>query len=420
MIDIQLLRDNPEAVRAGAKAKKVHINVEDILALDREHRALLQKIEACRAEKRVAGKEIGKTKDTARKEELLAAMRVVDAQEEALKPEIAKVEERLHALLMNIPNMPAADVTVGKDDTENEIIRRVGEIPKFDFTPKDYLTLAAQHNLIDVERAAKVSGSRFGYIMGDAALLQFALIHYATETLIREGYTPVLPPVLVNESTMRGMGYLEHGGEDETYHFTQDDLYLVGTSEQSIVPMHRDEILEEKNMPRRYFGYSTCFRREAGAHGKDTRGILRVHQFDKVEMVSVVRPEDGDAEHERLLAIEEKLMQGLQLPYHVLKICTGDLGGPAARKYDIEAWIPSEGKYRETHSTSTCTDFQSRRLNIRFRREKGGVEFAHILNGTAFAMGRTIIAILENYQQADGSIAIPEVLQKYMGKKKIG
>ena len=248
-------------------------------------------------------------------------------------------------------------------------------------------------------------------------MMEFAIVQYVLHTLRKYKFSPVVPPVMISKKSMGAMGYLDRGA-DEIYK-TQDDLYLVGTSEQSVGPMHMDEIIDEKDLPLRYIAFSTCFRREAGSYGKDTRGILRVHQFDKLEMFSFTAPEESDKEHKFLLAMEEKLMKGLKLPYQVVNICSGDLGDPAARKWDIETWIPSEGRYRETHSTSTCTDYQARRLNIKMRRKDGKTELLHTLNGTAFAIGRILIAIIENYQQKDGSIKVPAVLQKYCGFKNI-
>ena len=282
--------------------------------------------------------------------------------------------------------------------------------------------MAQESDLIDIDRAGKVSGSRFGYLKGSAALLEFALVDLAMKTLAKEGFVPVVPPVLINEKSMRAMGYLERG-KGEIYYLPSDNLYLVGTSEQSIGPMHMDEVFKEENLPKRYISFSTCFRREAGSYGKDTKGILRVHQFDKVEMFSLVRPEDSEKEHKFLLSLEEKLMRALELPYRVLDICSGDLGDPAAAKYDIEAWMPGQnngkGEYRETHSTSNTTDFQSRRLNIKYKNSAGKLEFVHMLNGTAFAMGRMIIAILENYQTEKGTIKVPQVLQNYLNISEI-
>ncbi|MBU4350703.1 serine--tRNA ligase, partial [Patescibacteria group bacterium] len=293
-----------------------------------------------------------------------------------------------------------------------------GKLPEFDFEPKSHFELGESLDIIDTKRAGKVSGSRFGYLKNGMAKLELAMINFAVDFLSEQGFIPVIPPVMISLDSMKGMGYLEHGGEENMYILDKDNLVLVGTSEQSIGPMHKDETFEEKDLPKRYIGISTCFRREAGSYGKDTKGILRVHQFNKVEMFSFTKPEDSDKEHEYLLSLEEKLMQALELPYQVVKMCSGDLGMPAARKYDIEVWLPSENRYRETHSTSTCTDFQARRLNIRFKRKDGKSEFVHMLNGTAFSE-RPILAILENYQQKDGSVLIPKVLQKYTGFEKI-
>jgi len=321
-----------------------------------------------------------------------------------------------------LPNIPFEDVPVGKDDSQNIILRKVGKSTK---GGKDYMQLGQDLNLIDIDRAGKVAGSRFGYIKNELALLEFALIKLVMDTLKnlpagRQGkFQPVIPPVMVKNQMARGTGYFEAADEKEAYYLPADDMYLVGTSEQSLVAMHADEVLDEKKLPLRYVGFSTCFRREAGSYGKDTKGILRVHQFDKLEMVIFSKVEDSATEHKLLLSIEEKLMKALGLPYQVINICTGDLGRPAAAKFDIETWLPSENKYRETHSTSNCTDYQARRLNIRYKDANNKMQFVHTLNGTAFAIGRILIMILENYQQKDGSIKVPKVLQKYCGFKAI-
>ncbi|MBU4315204.1 serine--tRNA ligase, partial [Patescibacteria group bacterium] len=259
--------------------------------------------------------------------------------------------------------------------------------------------------------------ARFTYLKGDGVLLEFALIQYALQTVAKHGFTPVITPHMVKPEVMRAMGYLEHGGHDEIYYLSKDNMYLIGTSEQSVGAMHMDEILDGAKLPIRYVGFSPCYRREAGSYGKDTKGILRVHQFDKVEMFSFSTPENSDAEHNLILEIEETLMQGLKIPYRVIKMVTGDLGLPAARKYDIEAWMPSQKVYRETHSCSSCTDFQARRLNTRYKIGDGKPQLVHTLNGTTFAIGRTLIAILENFQQEDGSVIVPEVLRPFMGGK---
>ena len=307
---------------------------------------------------------------------------------------------------------------MGKDETSNELVRTFGEPTKFEFEPKDHLDLGIDLDIIDMDRAAKVSGARFAYLKGDAVLLEFALVQYALHVTMQEGFVPVLPPHMISTAAMSAMGYLEHGGEEEIYHLKNDDMVLIGTSEQSIGPMLMNELIDTDNIPLRYLGFSPCYRREAGSYGRDTRGIIRVHQFDKVEMFSFTSSEKSDAEHELLLSIQERLMQGLKLPHRVMKLCSGDTGSPSARTYDIETWIPSQKTYRETSSTSNTTDFQTRRLNTRVRLENKN-ELAHALNGTAFAIGRVIVAIMENYQQADGSIVVPDVLRAYVGKDRI-
>jgi len=294
------------------------------------------------------------------------------------------------------------------------VMEEIGEKPKFDFKPKDYLTIAENLDLIDVKRAAKTSGTRFGFIKREAVLLEFALINLALDNLTKKRFIPVLPPVMLKSEMARGMGYLEQADANEAYYLPQDDLYLAGTAEQPLGTMHANEVLDEKDLPRRYVGFSTCFRREAGAYGKDTKGILRVHQFDKVEMFSFCRPGESQKEHQFFLEIEKGLMNDLKIPYQIVQICTGDLGFPAAAKYDIEAWFPNQGRYRETHSTSNCTDFQARRLNIRYQNSKSKkLEFVHTVNGTVFSQ-RPLLAIIENYQQKDGSIIVPEALKKYL------
>jgi seryl-tRNA synthetase len=404
MLDIKLIRENPKEVEGGAKAKGRQIDIKAILKLDEEKRALQTEVDSLRQ---------GRHDKVEDREVARQAKEQVKNKEKELK----EVAEKLEKLLLEIPNLPKADVKIGKDESENEVLKQVGKPPKFDFKARDYMELARMHDLIDMERAGKISGSRFSYLKNEVALLEFALLQYGLDLMLKNNFTPVIPPVLIGERAMRAMGYLEHGGEEETYHFEKDNLYLVGTSEQAVGPMHMDEVLNLKDLPKRYVAFSTCFRREAGSYGKDTKGILRVHQFNKLEMVVYATPEDSDKEHDFMLSLEEQLMKGLGLPYQVIKMCSADLGDPAARKYDIETWIPSEGKYRETHSCSTTTDFQSRRLNTKFKDSDGKLKFVHMLNGTVFSE-RPIIAILENYQQEDGTILIPEVLQVYMGGRK--
>jgi len=406
MININDLRDNVEKFKKGVEAKQLDSAlIDDVLKLDGERRKLLGEIEKLRADRNVYAKEqnIEKGKETKIKLQ-------------KVEPELTKIEKEYKEKLFQIPNLPADDVKTGKDESENEIVREWGDKKK---SPnRDYLELGEELDIVDIKRAAKVSGSRFGYLKGDAVLLEMALVQFAMEFLVKEGFTPIIPPSLIKKESMRGMGYLEHGGEEDMYVLDKDDLVLVGTSEQSIGPMHMNEVLSGKDLPKRYVSFSPCFRREAGSYGKDTKGILRVHQFDKVEMFSFAKPENSEDEHEYLLSLEEKLFQALEIPYQVVKMCSGDLGAPATKKYDLEAWMPGQGKHREVTSTSNATDFQARRLNIKYQ-DGGEKKHVHTLNGTAFAIGRTIIAIIENYQQEDGSIIVPEVLQKWVGKKKI-
>lgn len=407
MFDIKFIRNNPETVKEGALKKGVTVDVDLILKVDEERRELIKKVEGLKAEQKKLGKEnIGEAQRI--KEEI-----------KRIEPELVKKEKDLQPLLLRIPNLPLPDVPVGKDEKENVVIEKVGEKPSFPFKPKDYMEIAEKMDLIDVKRAGKTSGSRFGFIKGKAVLLEFALVNFAFDVLTKEGFVPVLPPVMLKSEMARGMGYLEQADVNEAYYLPQDDLYLIGTAEQPLGAMHAEEIFREDELPRRYAGFSTCFRREAGSYGKDTKGVLRVHQFDKVEMFSFCRPEDSEKEHKFFLETEKKLMRELKLYFQVVNICTGDLGFPAARKYDIETWLPSEQRFRETHSTSNCTDFQARRLNIRYRKKGGELDFVHTVNGTAFSQ-RPLLAILENCQQKDGSIKVPNILQKYAGFKKIG
>jgi len=418
MLDIKYIRENPELIKEGCRKKQIKVDIDQLLEIDKKRKELMLALEDARAQKNKANEEIKQLHEKEKKEVVILKMRELDKNNDRIEAEFKELDAEFQGLMGLIPNPPCPDVHEGKDDSENKVIRKWGNLPKFNFEPKAHFELGESLDIIDTKRASKVSGSRFGYLKNEMAILELAMINFAVDTLSKQGFVPVIPPVMINLDSMKSMGYLEHGGEENMYILEKDNLVLVGTSEQSIGPMHKDEIFEENDLPKRYIGISTCFRREAGSYGKDTKGILRVHQFNKVEMFSFTKPQDSDKEHEYLLALEEKLMQALKLPYQVVKMCTGDLGMPAARKYDIEVWLPSEKRYRETHSASTCTDFQARRLNIRFKRKDGKLEFVHMLNGTAFSE-RPILAILENYQQKDGSVKIPDVLQKYTGFKVI-
>ena len=403
MIDVKYIRENKKEVENGIKAKGFKVDIDSVLELDGKRGVLRKQIEELNAER----KKNAETKNIETGKKIKEKIAKLENDEKIL-------DEKIYDILRKLPNLPLPEVPVGKDEIENVVLREVGEKPKFNFPAKDYMTLAENLGWIDVERAGKAIGSRFGYLLRDAVDLEFALTRFAFDVLKKEGFIPVVPPVFLKPEAMRGAGYLDYN-EDEVYHLEKDDLYLIGTSEQAIAAMHMNEILEAKKLPLRYAGFSSCFRREAGSYGKDTKGILRVHQFDKIEMFSFFEPENSKKEHEFLLSMEEKLMQALQIPYRVLQMCTGDLGFQAANKYDIEAWLPGQNQYRETHSTSNDTEFQSRRLNIKYKNLKTGKnEFVHTLNGTAFAIGRMIIAIMENYQQKDGVVKIPTVLEGYI------
>jgi seryl-tRNA synthetase len=397
-------------VRAALARRGADAGLDRVLELDALRRELIPQTEAIRAEQNTASKAIGAAKQ--RGEDVsaaIAAMEEVAARGRALSDELSRVEAELNAALAELPNL--ADEDAPPEDT---VLREVGEAGR---TGRDHLELAG--SMIDMEAAARVSGSRFAYLKGDLVLLEFALVRWALDKVRGHGFEPVVPPVLVREPALYGTGFLPDT-EQQIYRLADDDLYLVGTSEVSLASLHAGEVIDEAALPLRYAGFSTCFRREAGAAGKDTRGIFRVHQFDKLEMFSFVRPEDSPGEHDRLLAIEEELLGDLGVPYRVVNIAVDDLGASAAKKYDLEAWLPGQERYRELTSTSNTTDFQARRLNIRWRPEGGKPEILHTLNGTAVAVGRTIIALLENGQRDDGSVALPPVLVEYGAPETIG
>ena len=406
MLDLKLIREDPDAVRAGLERKRADpAAVDRVLELDARRRELLPALEESRAVQNKASEKIAEAKrsgDSA--DEAIAEMREVAGRVKEMQAEVAEVEQGLNAARAALPNLP--DPTAAGD--EDEVLREVGEAGK---TGRDHLELL--DGMVDMERGARVAGSRFLYLRGPLVLLELALVRWALEILMDEGFEPVIPPVLVREEAMFGTGFLPDT-EQQIYHLPEDDLYLVGTSEVPLASMHAGEILEAGDLPRRYAGFSPCFRREAGAAGKDTRGMFRVHQFDKVEMFSFVEPSQSPAEHDRLLAVEERIWQGLEVPYRVVNIAAWDLGASAAKKYDIEAWMPGQGQYREVTSTSNTTDFQARRLDARYRPiGGGGPRPVHTLNGTAVAISRAIIAIVENGQQDDGSVVIPRVLHPF-------
>jgi seryl-tRNA synthetase len=402
MLDLKQIRRDPDGVRASLARRGAADAIDELLEADRIWREQNTRFEELKAEQNAVGKEIGEAKrsgaDASAAVERSTALK---AELGPLQDQVREADERVRSLLISLPNLP--DPTT--PEKEPEVLREVGEPGR---EGKDHLELLGGY--VDMEAGARVSGSRFAYLKGPVVLLEFALVRWALEVLGGHGFTPVVPPVLVREEALYGTGFLPDT-EQQIYTLPDDDLYLVGTSEVPLASLHAGEIME--SLPARYAGFSTCFRREAGAAGKDTRGIFRVHQFDKVEMFSFVEPSESQDEHERLLSIEEELLQALDVPYQVVNIPAWDLGASAAKKYDLEAWLPGQGRFRELTSTSNTTDYQARRLGIRHRPDGGKPEEVHTLNGTAVAVGRTIIAVVENHQQEDGTVAVPEVLQKF-------
>lgn len=386
------------------------IDLEALAEMDRQHRRTITEVDNLRAELNRAQKQIGKLAPEER-QEAIALNKQRGAELKEREAELAKAAEDLEGALRLVPNLVHPDSPPGREDAE---LRRVGTPRKMDFSPADHLTLGEGLGIIDVKRAAKVSGSRFAILRGEGALLELALVRYVLDRLMPEGFLPVIPPVLVREEAMYGTGFFPTD-QAQVYKTADDDLYLAGTSEVPIASMHSGENFAARELPIRYAGISTCFRREAGTYGKDTRGIIRVHQFDKVEMFSFCRPEESDTEHGRLLGLEEAIFQGLEIPYRVLDIAAGELAAPNYRKFDIEAWLPGADRWLEVTSCSNDWDFQARRLGIRFKEGDSGTELVHTLNGTAVAVGRAIVALLENHQQADGSVGIPEALRPYTG-----
>ena len=408
MVDINLVRDNPDLVKKGVSDKGYDSSVVDkVLEADKEYREVLQKVENLRAEKNKFAKERNIEEGKRVKQEL-----------QDLEPELAKLEEKVNELLMEIPNLPDDSAPRGKGEHENVEVRKWGEIPQFDFEPKSHLELGENLGIIDFERGAKVAGSQFYYLEGDAVLLEFALIQFGLEKLIEKGYKPVLTPDMAKSRYYLGTGYQPKGDEAQTYEIKDEDLGLIATAEVTMAGLHADEVLRKNDLPLKYAAISHCYRKEAGAYGKYSKGLYRVHQFTKLEMFVYCSPDESDKMHQELLSIEEEICQDLGIPYRVLEMCTGDLGAMATKKYDLEAWMPGRNDYGEITSTSNTTDYQARNLNIKY--DAGGKnEYVHMLNGTAIVMSRFPIAILENFQQKDGSVIIPEVLRKWMGKDRI-
>ncbi len=423
MLDIKFIRQNQKKVQEACKNKNILLDIGNILKLDKQKKVLLDKVEDLRCQKNKLGKD---NIDKARK---------IKMNLKEIEPKLKETENLLEELMLQVPNIPTSDVPIGKNDTENRKIREWGKIPKFKFEVKDHVSLGENLDIIDIKRASKVAGTRFGYLKGKLAFLEMALIQYAFEVLtsqkiikklsssIEKNYsdkvfTPIIPPVMIRPDVFTRMARLSPKDKEDKYYLPQDDLYLIGSAEHTLGAMHMDETISETQFPIRYVGFSTSFRREAGSYGKDTRGIFRVHQFDKIEMEVFNLPENSLKEHNFLVAIQEYLMQSLKIPYRVMMVCTGDMGKPDAQQIDIEAWFPGQNKYRETHSADLMTDYQARRLKTKVKREKSS-DFVHMNDATVFAIGRTLIAIIENYQQKDGSILVPEILKKYVNFKKI-
>jgi len=420
MLDLKAIRSDPERIKAALARRGAAERVDQLLALDARRRELLPEVENAQAERKTLSKQIGERKQAGEDAgELMATVQGLKERVESAKEELEQVEAKLAELVPTLPNVPDPDAPEGMTEEDAVVIREVGERPRFDFEPRDHLEIGTELGLIEMEKAAELSGSRFAYLKGDLVLLELALVRFAIDLVRGEGHEPVVPPVLVREEALEGTGMFP-GDRDQIYEIPKDELFLTGTSEVALAGLHANEILDAAELPLRYCAFSTCFRREAGAAGRDTRGIFRVHQFDKVEMFSFVEPGASADEHERLLSIEERILGELEIPYRVVNIAVGDLGAPAAKKYDCEAWIPSQGRFRELTSCSNTTDYQARRLGARYRPEEGAAPQAlHTLNGTACAVGRTIIALIENRQESDGGFTLPKTLHRYGAPERI-
>lgn len=422
MIDIKLIREETQRVKQACQNKNATVDIDQVLELDTTRRALQGQVD-----------ELNKQRKAAAQEKNIELGKQLKLQSSELESKLSQTETDFAALMRQIPNLPSKDTPIGKDESQNVVLRTVGTKPSFDFEPKDHLALGQALHIIDTETAAKVAGARFAYLKGDAVLLQFALAELAFSTVTNEAtlqsiikkaglnvapkpFTPVAPPLMIRPDVFEKMARLEP--KEERYHIVSDDLYLIGSAEHTLGTLHMDEVIKEQNLPLRYVAFTPAFRREAGSYGKDTHGILRLHQFDKIEMESFTLPESGQTEQDFFVAIQEYLMQQLGLPYEVMMTCTGDQGDPDARHLDINTWMPGQGIYKETHSADYMTDYQARRLGTKVKRASGS-EFVHTNDATVFAIGRTLVAIMENYQQEDGSIVVPEVLRERVGKDRL-
>ena len=414
MLDIRFIRENPDLVKEGARKKRIKVDIDRLLVVDDERRNLLQESENLKADKNKASQEISRLKGP-EKAEAISRMKQVSDDIKVLEERLAGVQEEYNTLMLAVPNPPDDEVPEGVDDTENVEIRRWGQVPQFDFTPRDHVELGEMLDIIDIPRGVKLAGSRNYFLKNEGVLLEYGLLMYALSRMVKLGFSPMIVPHLVKDIAMVGTAYFP-GGEEQAYGCERDGLYLIGTAEVPVTSYHYDEILEEKDLPLHYCGISPCYRREAGTYGKDTRGLYRIHQFQKIEQVVICKndPDISAAEHEFITKNSEDLVQSLGLPHHVVMVCSGDLGQPQKRKYDIECWMPSRNGYGETHSSSKFYDFQARRLKLRYRDANGNVKFCHTLNNTFVATPRILISVLECNQRADGSVVIPEVLRPFM------
>lgn len=401
MLDIKFIREHSDIVKQAAQHKNVTVDIDAILALDKKRKDLQTNHDTLRAQQRQSKQPVDQ-----------AALKAFSTQIKSLQKELREVEETLRKLLWQVPNISTDDTPIGKDERENQVVKEWGSKPQFDFQPKPHWELGRALDVIDNERAARVAGARFTYLKGDLVVLQYALVQFVFALLVKKGFQLIVPPVLIKPEVFEKMARLQP--KEERYYIPTDDLFLIGSAEHTLGPIHMDEILPEQQLPKRYAAFTPAFRREAGAAGKDTRGILRLHQFDKLELEVFSTSEQALAEHLGLVAIEEEIVQALALPYQLVLKCTGDIGNPNARGMDIYTWMPGQGVYRETHTADYMSDYQARRLNTKVRRADGKTEFVHMNDATATAIGRTLAAIMENYQQADGSVTIPHVLHPWM------
>jgi seryl-tRNA synthetase len=419
LLDLKFIRENVEAVEENCRNRGVEADVGLVVDLADRRSTLIQELNELRQRQNEMAKSIGKERDEEVRGRLIEESRTMKERLPSKEEELREVEERLREVQLKIPNMTHPDSPIGKDDSENVEIRRWGEIPNFSFEPKDHVEIGEALGIIDFDAGAKTTGSKFYFLRGDAVLLELALIRYAMDIIMERGYQPTITPDLARDQMLVGTGFIPRGPETQIYSVEDSELSMIATAEITLAGQHAEEIVDEDDLPLRYAGLSHCFRTEAGSHGRASRGLYRVHQFTKVEMFAFTTPEGSEAIHNEMVEIEERIFQGLGLPYRVVDICTGDLGGAAYRKFDLEAWMPGRDEFGEVTSTSNTTDYQARRLAIRFRRVGGRPQLMHTLNGTAIAMSRALICLLEIYQQEDGSVMLPEALIPYVGRERL-